>query len=100
MLKKFILTAIFLVFALTPVYVSAQAGIEGMAIPGTTEGTGTDFTITDSEYLNITLNSSEEIKLRMESVPEMITMMIGESLVSASAQITFSGLLPNTAIKS
>ncbi|MBI5147830.1 MAG: hypothetical protein HZA37_01615, partial [Parcubacteria group bacterium] len=44
--------------------------------PGATEGEGTHFEITDSEYLNITLDSSETIKLSMESIPEMITMMI------------------------
>ncbi|MBI5147861.1 MAG: hypothetical protein HZA37_01780, partial [Parcubacteria group bacterium] len=47
-----------------------------LILPGATEGEGTHFEITDSEYLNITLDSSETIKLSMESIPEMITMMI------------------------
>jgi len=71
---KSILIPLLLVFALAPAYTGAQA--QEPFSPGTTEGTGAHFTITDSEYLNITLNSSEEIKLRMDSVPEMITMMV------------------------
>ena len=94
MSKKLILTLLLFIFALAPVYASAQ--VSEPIFPGTTEGTGTDFTITDSEYLNITLNSSEEISLRMESVPEMVTMMIGESLTSTSTQITLSGFAPLT----
>lgn len=63
-------------------------------IPGAVEGEGTHFEINDSQYLNIVLDSSEPIKIRMESVPEMITMMIesGSSISSTSTQITISSL--------
>ena len=67
-------------------------------MPGTIESSGAHFEITNSEYLNISLDSSEQIKLRMESIPEMITMMI-EPITSStvtSTQITLSGLAPLT----
>ena len=65
-------------------------------IPGTIEGEGNYFEITDSEYLNISLESSEPVKIRAESIPEII--MIGlESVSSAkSTEISLSGLAPST----
>ncbi|MEK7496112.1 MAG: hypothetical protein AAB616_01435, partial [Patescibacteria group bacterium] len=67
-------------------------------ILGAIESEGNHFEINDSDYLNIVLNSSESIKLRMESIPEMITMMIESSASSTttSTQITLSGLTPLT----
>ncbi|MDP3015275.1 MAG: NosD domain-containing protein [bacterium] len=68
-------------------------------MPGTIESSGTHFEITNSEYLNITLDSSESIKLRMESIPEMITMMIEpmtSSTTATSTQIILSGFAPST----
>lgn len=63
---------------------------------GTLEGSGTRFELTDSSYLNITLDSSEPIHLTIRSVPETIIMTI-ESIASASsANITINGLLPLT----
>ncbi|MEK7148449.1 MAG: NosD domain-containing protein [Patescibacteria group bacterium] len=66
---------------------------------GTTEGIGTSFSITDSSYLNITLDSTESVKLKLESVPEMVTMMIWPptfSTSSTSTQITLHGFQPST----
>lgn len=65
-------------------------------IPGAIEGNGTTFEITDSEYLNVTLVSTEHIKLTMESMPEMITMNIEEAEGATSTVITLSGLEPET----
>jgi len=69
-----------------------------LKIPGTIEAEGTHFEITDSDYLNITINSSETVRLRVESVPEMITMMIVPVVSSGttSTQITLSGFTPLT----
>jgi len=63
---------------------------------GVIEGEGNHFEITDSIYLNIALDSSEPIKLRMESVPEMITMMLerATSTSTTQTQITISGFSP------
>ncbi|MCK9344828.1 MAG: right-handed parallel beta-helix repeat-containing protein [Candidatus Pacebacteria bacterium] len=65
---------------------------------GTTEGDGIHFTITDSQYLNVTLDSSEQIKLKMDSVPEMVTLMVEPSASSTatSTQVTLSGFTPAT----
>lgn len=67
-------------------------------VPDTIESEGSHFEITNSEYFNITLDSSESIKLRMESIPEMITMMIesGSSISSTLTQITLSGFASST----
>ncbi len=54
---KSVLTSLLLVFAIALVYVGAQTSIEsGAFLPelvGTIDSAGTDFAITDSEYLNI-----------------------------------------------
>ena len=96
MFKQVIFTAFSAVVFVFPIPINAQT-IEP-SFPGIAEGIGTHFEITDSEYINATLNSSEEIDLRMESMPEIITMMI-ESVSSStpSSQITISGFEPLTA---
>lgn len=64
---------------------------------GVTQGEGTHFQISDSDYLNVTLESVEVITLRMKSVPEMITMRIAPtSALATSTQITITGFLPHT----
>jgi len=68
---------------------------EGFSIPGRTERTGTYFEIKDSEYLNITLKSTEEIEVILESIPRMISMDIGSSTDSTSTNLTIGGLEPN-----
>lgn len=67
-------------------------------ISGTVEGENVHFEITDSEYLNIVLDSSEPIKLKMESIPEMLTMIIesSSSTSATSTQITLSGFASST----
>ncbi|MFA5997128.1 MAG: NosD domain-containing protein [Candidatus Paceibacterota bacterium] len=67
-------------------------------MPGTTEGDDTHFTITDSQYLNVTLDSSEQIKLKMDSVPEMVTLTVESSASSTatSTQVTLSGFATST----
>ncbi|UCE18252.1 MAG: right-handed parallel beta-helix repeat-containing protein [Gemmatimonadota bacterium] len=69
---------------------------EPFHMPGRVEGTGTHFEITDSEYLNITLESSEEIGLALESVPRMVTMFFDSSTSATSTTITLSGFTPAT----
>ena len=65
-------------------------------MPGVLEGTGTHFELTGSEYLNIVLDSSEPIRLFLESVPEMITMHLESASGASSTQITLSGFIPQT----
>ena len=65
-------------------------------MPGRIDGIGTHFEITDSEYLNITLDSTEEICLTLESVPEMVTMHIESAYGAVSTVITLSGFPSST----
>jgi len=64
-------------------------------LTGRTKGIGTYFEIKDSEYLNIVLKSTEEIKVVLESIPRMISINISSSTDSTSTNLTISGLEPN-----
>jgi Tol biopolymer transport system component len=70
---------------------------ESLDLPGTLLGKGTYFELSGSEYLNVSIRSSEEIVLFLESVPDTITMEIAPQTLATSTVITVSGLLPNTA---
>lgn len=65
-------------------------------LPGTIKGTGTFFEVTDSKYLNVTVQSSEPIQLRLESIPSMVIMQIASAGEATSSSITITGLLPLT----
>lgn len=65
-------------------------------LPGRLESEGTHFELKDSSYLNITLNSSEPVKVILESVPEIITFRIESISGANSTQITLFGFLPAT----
>ena len=65
-------------------------------MPGRLEGNGTHFEINNSEYLNITLDSSEPVHLILESIPEMVEMHIEAVSPATSTVITLSGFLPST----
>ena len=92
--KIIVFLFIFSLFIFTPILTNAQI-IEAV-IPGATEGEGKHFEITNSSYLNITLDSSESIKLRMESIPKMITIMIESISLAKSTEISLSGFAPLT----
>jgi parallel beta-helix repeat protein len=92
----FVWLAAAMVFVFFTVAVPAQAELNDPLVPGTVEGTGTYFEVTDSDYLNITLESSEPVTLILESVPEMIMMHLEASDAATSTQITLSGLEPST----
>ncbi len=59
------------------------------------EGIGTHFEIHDSEYLNVVLDSSEEIKVRLGSVPQIVLLNIEASTLASSTNLSLSGLEPN-----
>jgi len=65
------------------------------SISGRIERTGTYFEIEDSEYINITLKSTEEIKVVLESIPRMISINLESSSTSSSTIFTLEGLEPN-----
>ncbi len=58
---------------------------------GTIEGAGTHFAITDSLYLNLTLESSQPVQLLLESVPTLVTMQIEAAVETTSSVITLGG---------
>jgi len=93
--KNWQLVAILIIIFSFPTF-PLKAEVTEIMPHGTIEGQGTYFDITNSEYLNIFLQSSEPVKIRMESIPKMITIMI-ESISSAkSAEISLSGFAPLT----
>ncbi|UCG69529.1 MAG: right-handed parallel beta-helix repeat-containing protein [Thermoplasmata archaeon] len=59
------------------------------------EGTGTYFEITNSEYLNIILTSSEIVYIYLESVPRMVSFNIEADCEATSTDITLSGFEGN-----
>lgn len=93
-IRFFIIVAIFLLYA-TP-HSLAEELETAPHLPGTIDGSGKHFEITDSEYLNVSLESSENITARIESAPEMIVLNIKASNESNSSQFILSGLLANT----
>ena len=80
-------------FYFIPQFCSAQE--EGLFfLPGQAIGEGIFFEIKNSQYLNISLTSSEKISAVLESVPKMITIMIEPSSLATSTHITIDGLIP------
>jgi len=76
--------------------IGTGVGLAEELLPGTLEGVGTYFELTDSEYLNVTVSSSETINLRVESIPEMVIMHIESASSAPSTSITLGGFLPQT----
>jgi len=65
------------------------------SLPGGVEKVGTYFEIKDSEYLNVSLRSTQEIKVILESIPRMISLDISSSTDSTTTNLTLSGLESN-----
>lgn len=68
---------------------------EDARMPGQIEGTGTYFEITDSEYLDVAVESSEVVHLRLESIPETIVMDIASASEATITYLTLSGFEPS-----
>jgi len=65
-------------------------------IAGRIEGSGTRFELTDSDYLNVSLRSSEPVNLTLESIPEMVVMNFEASEEITSTEITLNGFSSST----
>lgn len=63
---------------------------------GVVKGEGTYFKITDSDYVDISLQSSEPIKVRLKSVPNMVTLRVEPVSSATSTQVTLGGFQPTT----
>lgn len=89
------LFAAVLIFGSIPVFAD-EYDTQSPGVLGVIEGSGKHFTVTDSEYLNVSLESNEDIDLRLESVPNMIVIKIQASAIASSAEIKIDGMDPNT----
>jgi len=66
------------------------------SIPGRIEGRGKYFEINDSEFLNVLLKSSEEIKIVLVSIPKIISLSIESTSDEINSTIlTIEDLEPN-----
>lgn len=96
MIKKnwrlFIILIIIFSFPIFPL----RAEVIEIAPPGTIEGQGNSFKITDSKYLNVGLESSEPIKTRIESIPETVMITLESVSPAESTEINLSGFVPLT----
>jgi len=82
----------YLVFAVAP----GNLLSEKLAMPGAVKGDGTSFLINNSSYLNITLTSSENIRVFLESVPKIISLTVATGDSSGSStELTLGGLDSN-----
>ncbi|MDP3057760.1 MAG: NosD domain-containing protein [bacterium] len=60
------------------------------------ENYNTHFELTNSQYLNVKLDSSENIKASLESVPNMVIIRLNANSGAASSVLTLGGFLPLT----
>ncbi len=58
--------------------------------------TGTHFELSNSNYLNVVLDSSESVKSTLESMPQMVIMNIESSSSATTTKIIMRGLAPHT----
>jgi len=76
--------------------IAQEDPMDEFRIPGSVEGIGTHFELTDSEYLNIVVDSTESINLALESMPEMVTLNVESNSEAPSTILTLNGFLPST----
>lgn len=91
MKPKTAITNIIILTASTAVFLSIPALTNAQCI---VEGKGTHFAAINTESVNVILDSSEEIELIMESMPDIVTMMIKPTSLISATRITLSGLEP------
>ena len=95
----FAILSVFFVFIIIPFSIKAEEGEESNFFKsmGIAEGIGTHFEITGSDFLNIALDSTEEVEIWVSSIPEIISIEISSTTNSSEAtEITLSGLAPET----
>ena len=102
-LKLFIMKRIstFFSLAVATLFFAASVSAETLSedpayISGTAAGVGKYFKIIDSEYLNIELRSADAVKVKIESVPELIVLEVEAADGAHSAELTLAGFRANT----
>ena len=91
-----VLVILAMLFSFASVSPAAAQDETPPAMPGITEGTGTFFEVTNSDYLNVTVTSTAEINLYLNSAPKIINMRIDAASTATSTDITLGGLEANT----
>jgi nitrous oxidase accessory protein NosD len=84
---------VFVAFAGMPMNVGAE-GTEGSTEPtpeSFVEGSGTYFEITNSEYLNVALTSSENVHVYLESIPKAVCFFIAADCSATTTEIKLTG---------
>ncbi|MDH3628012.1 MAG: PxKF domain-containing protein [Acidobacteriota bacterium] len=74
----------------------ALAQADPPPVPGEVFGTGFHFEITNSDYLDVVLDSTEEVDVRLHAMGEMIIVSVAAASGATSTELTISGLAPNT----
>jgi hypothetical protein len=69
---------------------------ETFLLKGYVEGTDSVFNITNSDYLNISLECSQKLKVSIHSIPQTIYIKIDSTYNDTAANLTIKGLSPNT----
>ncbi len=96
------------VFAAVPTNVSAEEPVGDPGLPEEppftgkegenewwAEGNGTYFELTNSTYLNITLTSSKNVNVYLESLPKIISYQIEANCLATTTDITLTGFERN-----
>jgi hypothetical protein len=93
--KALIAIGMGLVVALSAASVPAQS--PPLPVPrGAVNGFGTHFEVTNSDWLNVTLDSTVPIQVNLNSIPTSIQIHIASNPVVAFTEITLGGLKPST----
>ena len=78
-------------------YVHQRSGFpDALQMPGRLNATGTHFELSNSDYLNVVLDSSESVKSTVESVPQMVIMNFESASNATSTKMVMRGLAPHT----
>ena len=102
MLRKFVYLSIGVIFM--TLFIIGPFGI-GPALaedvsdqlPGVVEGVGVHFEVTDSEYLNVTLDSTELVTATVSSVPSVIELRLEAADGALATDLSLVGLVPDLA---
>ncbi|MFC1997041.1 NosD domain-containing protein [Chloroflexota bacterium] len=99
MIRKMVRSSIAIVFALLLFAGSAWVGTAlaedaPLQLPWEVEGVGVLFEVTGSEYLNVTLESTELVYAYLSSVPSVIELRLEAADGALATGLTLSGLAP------
>lgn len=71
--------------------------LQPYSLPGIVYDQNTHFQVTESSYLNVSVDTTETVKLTIQSAPETIEMMLEPATTASSTMLTVGGLVPGKA---